>query len=238
MEPRIPRRSNAIETQSKDFIDLKPGILPVVRYQPANPLLSAEEVERDAGIALTNSLGKLPPNLTVLQQAVAAAAVAKLKRAVVNYPNDGEAWLALSLAQQRQGDNPGRLHSAQQAVLCEPTAETYLAVRFDAEAGNRQYDAALATLQQLITLHPTTTKYRQLLASLHIARKDWSAGEAAATAALKINPLSAEALVLRAICREQLGRQAKAKIDSTAALELQTQPEIQAQYRQWLRQRR
>jgi tetratricopeptide (TPR) repeat protein len=123
-------------------------------------------------------------------------------------------------------------------VLCEPDAETYLVVLFDAQTGNREYDTALATIQKLIALHPTVVNYHQLLASLQVARKDWPAGEAAATAALQINPLAAEALILRSICREQQGRRAEAKADADAGLALQSLPEYQNLYRQWLRQRR
>ena len=83
--------------------------------------------------------------------------------------------------------------------------------------------------------HPLVAEVYINLGATQSERGNYAAAEQACRDALLVNPMAAESHVLLAMALNRLGRTAEGQKEADAGLALETNPEIQKQYLNWLR---
>ena len=231
----IPRLANK-ETVSTPPTP-KPSDVPIVAYQSGKYSPNPRDAERDFGIALAKKL----PSLRLDRQEMQSLAM-NVKDRLTNAIKDGQAdelaLLSLASISAMFGDTEGRLDAAKRAIAIAPDSEEALALLTVTYVYAKQFDEALALADRLVKMVPSAIDHRLLRASVLIGKRDWIAAEKACREAQAINPLSAESHLLRAMCLDALGKADEAKKEADVAFALETNPEIQRQYRSMFRPKR
>ncbi|MFO0936760.1 MAG: tetratricopeptide repeat protein [Gemmataceae bacterium] len=228
----IPRKK--LPDQPRKTSDLPPGLLPIVRYQTGPYAPTEADQNRDFAIALSKKLPTLRASRPVVL-ALASLCREQLLASIQRWEKDDQALISLASLASTFGDHAGRLKFIRQAVDIAPDSEDALVSLAETEIYAGHYAEALAAADRLIGMVPLSVEYRLLRASVCIAKQDWPAADAALSEAQKINPLSAESHVLRALCLDGMGKSKEAQAEFDAALALETNPDVQKQYRSWFR---
>jgi predicted CXXCH cytochrome family protein len=232
---RIPRHADAPPRAAPSAARL-PSDLPIVPYR-RGAHTTPEDQDRDWGVALAQHLPKLAAK-PAESRAAADAAVEKLTQAVTRDPSDAAAWHRLATAFGERKDVERRVQAVRRAAELALDSEPVLSALAKAEASVRAYPEALAATGRLIRLNPAAVEHRLLRASVLLMTHDWAGAEAECRDALAVNPLSAEAHVLRSMALSGLGKADEARKAADAGLALETNPEVQNRYRGWLNLRR
>jgi hypothetical protein len=159
-----------------------------------------------------------------------------LTAALARWPDDSEAWAALSSVRGFAGDGLGAVDAARSAVAADPDSELALTrLAFEAtQVGD--LDAALRAADRLVEMNPTAVNHRLARAHVHIRRWDWTKAEVDAQAVLAIQPLHWKARLYRAVCRHHRGGPAEARKEAAVAAELIPSESVRAAYLQWFRE--
>lgn len=209
------------------------GNLPIVPYHKPDPLVPADEFDRDYGIALTKQMAKMLPNAP--EKATAGQeAVNKLRLATTRFPADGTVWLHLAISASTVRQPALVLPAVRKASELHPDSEAILSTRMGAEMMHQEYGAALQVADKLITLNPASIEYRQMRASVFIVVREWAKAEEASREAIAVNALSAEAHMLRAMALRGLNRHEESNKEKETAFALETNPSVRKQFETWL----
>ncbi|MCU0703580.1 MAG: hypothetical protein MUF18_06350 [Fimbriiglobus sp.] len=209
------------------------GTVPLVRFRTGQGE-SAEENERDLGIALARYARVVSPQEAAIWGDPRVAAVGRLKAAVNRWPSDAEAWEALADAKPAT-DAAEKLRAAQKAVEHAPESESALAVLTEAATVAAQFTTAVETANKWVSLNPRSLDPYVARAFVHLKRSDWAAAEADCRAALKLNPLHPEARLYLAICLHHQGDPTGGKKQAEAAAQLEVNPQERSGLLQWYR---
>lgn len=227
----IPRRADASSTTHRGG-QLLPGMTPIVAYRVGQNAPSAEERDRDLGVALAVQLTNLSGGDPAVAQSVAKAAVAKLTAAVGRWPTDDIAWLRLSNAYGVLGEAKKCVEAARKAAELQPESEWALATLAEAEMASGDSARAIEVWEKLIKLNPSAVSYRLLRASALRVRQEWAKAEQGYRDALAIDPMVAEAHLFLAVVLDKQGKADEAKKEADAAFALETNAEALKLYRQ------
>jgi Flp pilus assembly protein TadD len=192
--------------------------------------LDDAEIDRDLGIALSRFAAKQAANSPFRKMALENAR-AKLAQSLARWPDDLDAWLALSETEKWSGDMAEALSVAQSGLKKFPRNEKLLAqVANLADAANQP---ELDMLNLLVAMVPSSHDYRakRMLAGVTLAR--WDQAEEDCRELLRLNPLFPSARMVLAMSLQGDGRKADARREITTALELSTTPAQKASIQSW-----
>jgi Flp pilus assembly protein TadD len=230
---RIPRRAS--DAPRKPAATIPGDVLPLVPYRIGPHAPSPEELDRDLGLALANSLSKLIATDPTSRFRLSTTTAEKLQAAVNRWPDDAAAWHMLSATYSSMGDTPKQLNAIRKAAELQPNSEVILAAQAATEMSARSYRTAREITDQLIQMNPAAVEYRIQRAKILLSTHELAAADQACHDALAINPMSAEAHILRAKVLDGLGRTIEAQKEADVAISLEANPQVQQQLRQWFR---
>jgi len=146
----------------------------------------------------------------LLAQSRAADAEQEAMRALAAEPTDARALALLALSRVEQGKHESALKVAREAVGVAPDVSYFHFVHGHVLHRTHQEDDAFRAVQEALRLDPADPDNFALLASIELARRDWSAALEAAESALALNAEHVTALNLRSIALVRLGRKSEA----------------------------
>jgi len=223
---RIRRDPNATELKgSFSALDI-----PLVAY--AREGLSDAEIDRDLGIALSRFSAKQSPTSTYRREALEKAR-AKLAQSLERWPDDVDAWLALSEAEKLSDNMPGALAVAREGLKQSPRNEYLLAQAANLADANNQPELALEILSQLISQVPRSHDYRAKRMFTAVSLGQWDQAEEDCRELLSLNPLFPTAHLVQAMQLHGDGQRVEAKREIKIALELATSPAQRATIQSW-----
>lgn len=197
-----------------------------------NNVLSADEQDRDLGIALANFSDKMPPNLPIKRPTVEQAR-ARLKAAVEKHPDDIDAWIALSTVELGGGNPEGALAAMQSAMRAAPKNEEVLAqLAFVAEIAGK-LDLAIGALNDLVAMNPASTDYRLKRMVMQVANGDFYEAQAESQELLRINPLQPTARLIMGMCLYGQGDKTAGRREVDIAMNLATSQQQRATIQTW-----
>jgi tetratricopeptide (TPR) repeat protein len=158
---------------------------------------------------------------------------AKLSQSLKTWPNDVDAWLALSETESMSGNMPAALSAAQDGLKQSPRNEKLLAQVASLADASNQPELALEILSQLISQVPRSHDYRAKRMFTAVSLGRWDQAEEDCKELLSINPLFPTAHLVQAMQLHGDGRRAEAKREVTIALELATSPDQRATIQSW-----
>jgi cytochrome c-type biogenesis protein CcmH/NrfG len=160
-----------------------------------------------------------------------------LTASLTTWPGDLEAWLALAAARAARGETAAALDAARRACELAPDSERALARLADVAVAAGEFDLSARTADRLVALSPTTVEHHLTAATSRLALRRWSEAEAAAKAALAIQPLHPRAHLYLAVARHHQGDPAGGRKAADTAAGLLTNSEQKTAYRDWFRER-
>jgi hypothetical protein len=219
---QVPRRPGPAPSPHP----LPPGTIPIVPYPlgPHGP--SAEELDRDLGVALVASAGSTDP---ASRGMIAEIAEDRLRAALARWPGDVRARLSLAQVCQARGDWQGAFEAAEAAVARNPGSEEAQGTLAAAAAAVGRGDTAVAAATELIRLSPSGVEPLVLRAGIYLQQGEWAKAEADCRSALAIHPLHPRARLYLGICRFRLGDPAGGKREVELATALATKPRQRAE---------
>ena len=198
----------------------------------AQGTLSNEENERDRGIALSRYSEKLPPGSAARNKAMELAKE-KLTESLQRWPEDIDAWLALSTAYVGKGDANGALAAAENALKVAPRNEDVLIqVAFAAERAGK-LEQSERTYRELIALNPASQDYRLKHMANLVASGDWYAADEASEELLRLNPVQPTARLVRGLCLYGKGEKGQGRREVEIAKSLATTQQQRAFIQGW-----
>jgi predicted CXXCH cytochrome family protein len=204
--------------------------IPLVAY--AREGLNDSEIDRDLGIALSRFSAR-QSSTSVYRREALEKARAKLSQSLKTWPNDVDAWLALSETESMSGNMPAALSAAQDGLKQSPRNEKLLAQVASLADASNQPELALEILSQLISQVPRSHDYRAKRMFTAVSLGRWDQAEEDCKELLSINPLFPTAHLVQAMQLHGDGRRAEAKREVTIALELATSPDQRATIQSW-----
>jgi len=204
--------------------------IPLVAY--AREGLNDSEIDRDLGIALSRFSARQSPTSTYRREALERART-KLAESLKTWPEDVDAWLALSEAENLSGDMPKALAVAQDGLKQSPRNEKLLTQVASLADANKQPELALEILSQLISQVPRSHDYRAKRMFTAVSLGRWDQAEEDCRELLSINPLLPTAHLVQAMQLHGDGRRAEARREVNIALELATSPDQRATIQSW-----
>ncbi|MFN7731227.1 MAG: cytochrome c3 family protein, partial [Pirellula sp.] len=198
----------------------------------ATGTLSADENDRDLGIALARYTEKLQPGSEIRNKTLNLAKD-KLTRSLERWPDDLDAWLALSNVGVGLADGNLAWTSAESAYKRAPKNEDVLVQLAFAAEGAGQLERSRTAYNALLQLNPASQDYRlKRMASL-VASGDWSAAESDALELLRVNPVQPTARLVRGLCLIGQGEKAQGRREVEIAKHLATSPQQRAFIQGW-----
>ena len=155
----------------------------------------------------------------LLQQSRAADAERELRLGLAHEPQSPAllALLALSLVEQHKAADA--VAAANNAVGLAPDIAYFHYIRGVVMERLERHAEALLAAREAVRLDPSDEEGFALLASIHLAQRDWTAALEAAEAGLALNPEHVGSANLRAMALVRLGRKAEATQTMDFALE-------------------
>jgi hypothetical protein len=199
------------------------GTPPVVAYRAGPHAPSEKDRDRDFGLALAAALDDLPDGGD--RWAVGTAAEEKLSAAVAAKGTDVEAWLALAGVHRANRDYRRMFLAARRAGELTPAGDAARAMLVAAAARTNQLDLAQTVARELVADNPGDPEYRGRLVEVLMLKRDWPGVEAAARAALAVQPVDPNARLAVAVARAKQGDAAGADRERAAAVGLLIQPD-------------
>jgi predicted CXXCH cytochrome family protein len=223
---RIRRDPNAPDAKgSFDVSDI-----PLILY--AREGLADPEIDRDLGIALSRFAAKQSVNSAFRKEALEKARV-KLTDALRRWPDDVDAWLALSETEKWSGNMPAALTAAQNGLQQVPDNEDLLSqVANLADAAN-QPELAWNMLNRLLVMVPSSHDYLAKRMLTGVTLGNWEQAEKDCRELLRLNPLFPSARLVRAMTLFGDGQKAEARREIDAALALATTPAQKGTIQSW-----
>jgi len=195
-------------------------------------VLDAYEQSRDLGIALSVFSDKMPPNLAIKKPTLEEAKK-RLMEAVERVPSDIDAWIALSTVEIGMGDPNAALAAMQSAMRIAPRNEKVLAqFAFVAELAGK-LDLAIAALNDLVGINPSSNDYRLKRMVMQVANGDFYQAYAESQELLRINPLQPTARLILGMCLYGQGQKAAGRNEVDIAMNLATSQQQKAMILTW-----
>ncbi len=185
--------------------------------------------DRDLGLALVQLSRRVPPGAgrTTLER----EAVPLLKAAADREPDDLDAREQLAAALLAQGQADAALAAAQAALSQAPEREAALATAADAAGQLGRSGEAVGYWRRAVAVSPGRWWYHDRLGQALSERQENAEALAECDAALKLNPASVEARLVRLACLLDSRRPAEARAALDALLPLK--PPREAELRRW-----
>ncbi|MBU6239438.1 MAG: hypothetical protein KGQ51_16570 [Planctomycetes bacterium] len=204
--------------------------IPLVAY--AREGLNDSEIDRDLGIALSRFSARQAPTSTYRREALENAR-AMLSQSLNRWPDDVDAWLALSETEKMSGNMQAALSAAQEGLKLSPRNEYLLAQVANLADVSNQPELAFEILNQLIQEVPRSHDYRAKRMFTAVTLGRWDQAEEDCRELLSINPLFPTAHLVQAMRLHGDGQRAEAKREVNTALELATTPSQRATIQSW-----
>lgn len=223
---RIRRDPNAQEAKGKFEV----SEIPLILY--AREGLDDGEIDRDLGIALSRFAAKQAPS-SAFRKAAIEKARSKLTQSLEKWPEDIDAWLALSETEKWSGNMPAALAAAQQGLKQSPKHELLLAQVANLADATNQPELAFEILSQLIQQVPQSQDYRakRMFTAVTVGR--WDLAEEDSRELLSMNPLFPAGYLVRGMQLHGDGQRAEGRREVNKALELATTPAQRATMQSW-----
>jgi predicted CXXCH cytochrome family protein len=198
----------------------------------ATGTLPADENDRDLGIALARYTEKLQPGSEIRNKTLNLAKD-KLTRSLERWPDDLDAWLALSNVGVGLADGNLAWTSAESAYKRAPKNEEVLVQLAFAAEGAGQLERSRTAYNALLQLNPASQDYRLKRMASFVASGDWSAAESDALELLRVNPVQPTARLVRGLCLVGQGEKAQGRREVEIAKHLATNPQQRAFIQGW-----
>jgi hypothetical protein len=204
--------------------------IPLILY--AREGLDDSEIDRDLGIALSRFAGRQAPTSAFRKEALEKART-QLTQSLQRWPDDIDAWLALSETEKWSGNMPAALAAAQEGLKHSPKSEKLLAQVANIADAVNQPELAFDSLNQLIAQVPTSHDYlaRRMLTGVTLGR--WDQAEADCRELLRLNPLFPMAHLVMGMSLHGSGQKVDARREINTAIELATTPAQKASIQSW-----
>lgn len=209
---------------------LSPDAEPLVPFGPVS--VSAEERERDLGIALARAAASIPPGAGA-RGIVARQARERLTASLARWRGDADAWGAMAALRAAEGDAAGRLKAAERAARLAGGSETALAAVAAAALAADRFDRAEEAASALVAANPTAVDHLLVRATARVLQKKWAEAEADCRAALRLHPLHPQARLTLAACLHRRGDPAAGRAEADTAAGLAVHPRQKASFRDW-----
>jgi Tfp pilus assembly protein PilF len=212
--PRIPGQRPAPK-------GLPFGASPLVRFRAGPFSPPQEERDRDLGIALAHFGKKRLPDEITARVDLRSLATERLRKSLVRWPGDPDAWLALASVGSERGEDSERLRSTRNAVRLAPNSEAALATLVEAATAAGKYDEAEEAADRAVSLNPSATDPLLRRAVVHLSRGDWERTLADSNTVLRSQPLHPQAHLYRGICLHKLGDPVAGQRELQTAMQLE-----------------
>jgi hypothetical protein len=185
--------------------------------------------DRDLGLAMTQLARRIPPGAG--RAYLDREAVPLLQAATKHAPDDLAAWEQLGASLLVQGRAAEALTTCETALGRAPDREAVLATAADAAAQLGRTDDAVAYWRRAVMASPRRWWYHYRLGQALSERRELVEAVTECDAALKLNPASVEARMVRMACLLDLGRKGEARTAFAALLPLK--PPREEELRRW-----
>lgn len=190
------------------------------------------EKERDMGIALARFAEKIPADSPKKQQTLNQARL-RLRKSLERWPDDTQAWIALSAVEAATGDLEPALNVMKEAAKIAPNDEAVLSQAANIAELAGQVDTAIALMNDLVAMNPASHDYRIRRMMMYMSSGDFYRTEAESREILRMNPLQPMARLVLGLCLYGEGRKDEAQAEVNHAMQLATSKQQQASIQSW-----
>jgi len=209
----IPKRPVKKALTPRPF---KPGEIPLVYFFADQVSDKDPDVQRDLGLALWEVVQYPVP----ARQQLAALAVPYLEASLRRAPNDAPAREALAFLHNLLGRPQAALEQVELVLARSSRRETALAAAAEYAETLGDSDKALLYARKVCEVNPYIVTWRERLAQVLLARKDFDACIAECRAVLSFNPGTARIRALLAAALVRSGQIAAGEAEFETAIKL------------------
>lgn len=210
------RRDPSVQDAKSEF---PVSDIPLILY--AREGLTQEEIDRDLGIALSRFAARQAPQSPFRKEALDRART-HLAEAVKRWPNDAEAWIALSETEKWSGNMTEALNAAENGLKHANQNEDLLVQIANLADATGASERSLAMLSYLVNLVPNSHDYRIRRMLAYVAAGQWDQAEEDCKFLLNINPLQPSAHLVLGMSLYGNGQKQEGRRELLIALELAT----------------
>jgi tetratricopeptide (TPR) repeat protein len=204
--------------------------IPLIVYSSDG--LAPDEVDRDLGIALSRFAARQAPASPFRKEALGNSKT-KLTESLKRWPDDSDAWLAMSEVEKMNGNMQQALNAAEKGLLTSPNNESLLAQIATVSDATGKPERALLALNALVALVPTSHDYRTKRMLTSVSMGDWDQAEQDCNELLRINPTNPTAHLVLGMSLYGNGKQSEGREELANALILASTPQQRASIQSW-----